>query len=243
MSIRNSLLTIVALALGAGVLSGCAFGMVIGSGKSMSETRTVSDFNAVEFAFLGDLEITQGNEESLTISGDDNIVPLIRTTIRNGTLRIDASPANIGRAVVPLRYTLTVKELDRLALSGLGNIAMDALESGNVALTLSGAGALSIDALTADNLSVTMSGLGSANLRGEVNQQAVSLSGAGSYYAGDLRSQTAAVRISGLGSAEVWAVETLAAEISGAGNIQYIGSPQVAQQISGLGSVNSMGND
>lgn len=243
MNLQKYLLSIITLVLGMGLLSGCAFGMVIGSGKSVTETRAVSDFHAVDFAFLGDLEITQGDAETLTITGDDNIVALIRTTVRDGVLHIDAGAANIGRTIVPLRYVLTVKELDSIALSGLGNVSMPSLTSDDVVLALSGAGSLTIDAVTADDVAVSLSGLGSANLSGEVNRQVVNLSGAGSYYADDLRTQTADVSISGLGSAEVWAVETLNAAISGAGNIEYKGNPQVTQQISGLGRITSASSD
>ena len=243
MNIQRNLAIMALLVLMAAILSACSFGVVVGSGRTTTETRAVSDFSAVDFAFIGDLAITQGNEESLTITGDDNIVPLIRTTVRDGVLHIDASPANIGRTVIPLRYELTVKELNAVSLSGLGNIEVDSLESPDVSLGLSGAGSLNVGNLLANNLGVNMSGLGSANLAGEVNKQAVNVSGAGSYYARDLRSQAAAVQISGLGSAEIQAVETLDASISGAGNIKYAGRPQVTQNISGLGSIEALGND
>lgn len=243
MNTQKVILWMVVLVLGVSLLSSCAFGMIVGSGRSITEARSVSDFNAVEFAFIGDLVITQGAEESLTITGDDNIVALIRTTVRDGVLRIDAGVASVGRPIVPLRYALTVKNLDSLSLSGLGNIEMASLEGRNLALSLSGAGSLTIDNLAVTDLAVSLSGLGSANLSGEVNKQAATVSGAGSYYAADLRSQAAAIQISGLGSAEVWAIETLSAKISGAGSIQYKGSPQVVQQISGLGSVTAMDID
>lgn len=239
----RGIITSILLVLSAGVLAACAFGMVIGSGKSVTETRAVSDFDAVDFAFIGDLVITQGEEESLTITGDDNIVDLIRTTVRDGVLRIDAGSASVGQTRVPLRYALTVKNLASLSLSGLGNITADKLASDNVTLSLSGAGAVTIGDLKADTLAVTMSGLGNANLTGEVNKQAVDVSGAGSYYAGELRSQAATVTISGLGNAEVWVVETLAAKISGAGSIRYRGAPQVTETVSGLGDIEAMASD
>lgn len=240
---QKNILWMVTLLLGIVLLSSCSFGMVVGSGRSVTETRPVSNFNAVKFAFIGDLTIIQGAEESVTITGDDNIVSLIRTTVHDGVLSIDAGAANIGRPIVPLRYVLTVKNLESLTLSGVGNIEIASLETRNLALSLTGAGSLKIDNLAAADLAVTLSGVGSANLSGEVNKQAVTVSGAGSYYALKLRSQSAAVRISGLGNAEVWAVETLAANISGAGSIRYVGNPQVTQNITGLGNVQAIGDD
>ena len=102
---------------------------MVGSGRSTTETRQVSDFHAVNFAFIGDLNITQGNQEALTISGDDNILALIRSEVRAGVLRIDAGATNLGQTIVPLRYDLVVRNLDEVELSGLGNIKLGALQS------------------------------------------------------------------------------------------------------------------
>ena len=48
------------------LLAGCSFGATVGSGKMATETRAVSGIEAVEFAFIGDLTIRQGEEESLS---------------------------------------------------------------------------------------------------------------------------------------------------------------------------------
>ena len=219
------------------LLAGCSFGATVGSGKMATETRAVSGIEAVEFAFIGDMTLRQGEEESLTISGDDNIVPLIKSEVNNGVLRIYAPGVNLAQSVNPLRYDLQVKDLNSVSLTGVGNIMAPALTAERLAATVSGAGTLRVDELAADVFEMNLSGLGDANIAGAVDRQEVNLSGAGNYFGDELRSDVADVTISGLGNASVWVTEKLDATISGAGSIEYTGDPQVTQQVSGVGSV------
>ena len=223
------------------LLAACGIGLVVGSGKSVTEEREISGVKGVELSFAGDLRITQGDEEKLVITADDNVMPLITTEVRNGILDI-GSKSSIGfQPMSKLQYDLTVRELDSLKLSGAGNATMDGLETGDLTLAVSGAGNLSLQDVDADRIQASMSGLGNMELSGKAARQDVKLSGAGNYSGGDLETGAADVTISGLGSATVWATETLDASISGAGSIEYYGDPQVTKQVSGLGNVEGKG--
>jgi hypothetical protein len=239
-TMRKFVVGAVLLMVGA-LLAGCTVAATVGSGRVTTETRAVSGFDAVEFSFMGEVAITQGEEEGLTITGDDNILPLIKTEVQNGVLRIYTQGVNVAQPITPLRYDLKVKDLRRVVLSGAGNIAAPALTTDRLEATVSGAGGIEINDLTADTLRVNLSGLGNANFAGEVANQEVTLSGAGSYFGEDLRSGVAKITISGMGDAAVWATEMLNATISGAGNISYKGSPNVRQQVSGVGKIEALG--
>ena len=71
-------------AAGGGWLSLAPFmlGGAPGSGQVVTETREVSNFNAVEFTSFGDLTIQQGERESLTIEAEDNVLREIETVVR-----------------------------------------------------------------------------------------------------------------------------------------------------------------
>lgn len=58
-----------------------------GGGTKITETRKIADFSAIDVEDGLTLEVKQG-ATSLTIEGDDNIVPLYSTEVVNGTLRI-----------------------------------------------------------------------------------------------------------------------------------------------------------
>lgn len=226
-------------------LTGCLNNVTRGSGKTATETRDVSDFTAVQLSWLGDLAITQGDTEGLRIEAEDNILPLITTRVDGGTLIIELVDDADGGMVIPtqsVKYSLQVKDLKSIDLSGAGNISAPALKSEQLRLTLSGAGNVDLQQLTTQELDARSSGAGNLTLAGAAETQSVTLSGLGNYSAGDLQSNDATVDISGAGNATVWAAKTLDVKISGAGSVSYYGSPQVTESISGVGSVKSLGS-
>jgi hypothetical protein len=225
------------------VLSSCS----VGSRRVVTEDVKVSNFDQVNFSAVGELTITQGDRESLTIEAESNVMNRIETSVRGGTLHIDMRTGGfpwIGNVVPtkPVKYDLTVKELNSLDLSGLGNVYAGAIDTDRLNLDLSGAGQVIIRSLTADSLEVEHTGLGKCELSGQVTRQEVRLTGAGEYDAADLESEKAEVVLTGLGKATVWATETLDIELTGAGSVSYYGNPRVTQNVTGLGNVKSLGS-
>jgi hypothetical protein len=215
------------------------------SNTNISENRNVSGFNAINFSTLGKVNIMQGSTESLNISGPDNLVPLISTTVNNGTLVIENKEnitINPLKAENPLTFTIVVKELSSLDISGAGDVQVETLSTPSMSIAMSGAGRVTQNQITTDTLNLSLSGVGGIDISGTTGQATIDLSGAGSVNAADLQIKTATVNISGLGSATVWVSDTLSGNISGAGNISYYGTPQTSVSTSGLGNLKSLGN-
>ena len=115
------------------------------SGVIVTETRDVSGFSALDMRTLGKVVLTQGDSESLTITGSDNIVPLVTTTVRDGVLTIETSrPINIAgtNSDNVLTFNITVQDLTGITISGLADVEMDTLNTSTLAVTMSGAGKL-----------------------------------------------------------------------------------------------------
>lgn len=225
------------------LLAACGGGGVErGSGNLITESREVSGFDRVELALEGELTLTQGGTESLTIEAEDNVMPKITSEVKNGTLVIgwDTDLSNRVETTKHIKLDLTVKELTGLSLSGSGSINSANLNTGEMDLTLSGAGEIQIANLTAEKLEVDLSGSGSFELAGQVSEQKISVGGSGEYQAAELESQGVKVEISGTGEVAVWANESLDVEISGTGDVNYIGAPTVTEDISGTGSVSPL---
>ena len=196
-----------------------------GSGMLVTEQRDVSGFDRVSFEGFGKLIITHGSEESLTIEAEDNILPKIETNVRGGTLEIGfdtTSWQDIIRPTKSITFTLTVKTLEGIALSGAGSIEANDVDT--------------------ERFDVELSGAGSIELSGFTEAQEINVSGAGSYDGGELQSERIDVNISGAGSATVWATESLDVNISGVGNISYYGDPLVREVITGLGNLRALGS-
>src|SRR4030095_6914061 len=61
---------------------------IIGSGKAVTENRPVSGFSSIAVGLPGDVRVTQGDTETLSITPDDNVLPQIESVVENGTLKI-----------------------------------------------------------------------------------------------------------------------------------------------------------
>ena len=90
----------ITILLAAALLSGCgAFSGLVQTAQDadaitpsdtiVTETRDVSGFDTIEMSTFGKVILTQGDAESLTITGSDNIVPMVQTCVRDGKLMIE----------------------------------------------------------------------------------------------------------------------------------------------------------
>ncbi len=243
---RNVMITLFIVCLA--VLTACDVAVagrqvVRGSGKVTSETRPVSGITGVDHSTIGDLTIILGDEETLTVEAEDNLLPYLETPVVNGVLTIRNKPQVSLRPTRPVRYHLTVKSLQSLANSSSGNILAPKIASQSITIHLSSSGHITVDGVQADTLKVQSSSSGNITINGgQAGQQEISLSSSGIYRASGVKSQSAQVTISSSGDAIVWVTDQLDASISSSGNLQYYGSPQITQHLSSSGIVKSMGN-
>ncbi len=229
-------------------LTACSFistgqQVVRGSGKVTSESRPVSGITAVGHGTIGDLTITLGDQEALTVEAEDNLLPYLETFVTNGTLTIRNKPEVNLLPTQPVRYHLTVKSLLSLANSSSGNIAAPQITGQNVAINLSSSGNIMVEGVQADALSVKSSSSGDITINGgQAGQQIISLSSSGKYLAPEVKSGSATVTISSSGDANIWVTDQLNANISSSGNVNVYGSPKIIQHSSSSGKVNLLGN-
>jgi carbon monoxide dehydrogenase subunit G len=234
---------------------------VAGNGRIVSQTRAVSQFNEVSVAGSGELTVSQGSEESLTIETDENLLPLVKSEVSGGHLRIGPKDVNL-RPTKGIRYQLKLKNLNALRLSGSVNAGLGPIKTENLAFQVSGSGRIQSAQLQAKDLSahisgsgriqaaqlevkqlsVQISGSGDTDVAGEAERQDIHISGSGSHQASQLKCSQADAQISGSGHATLLVKDSLSAHISGSGEIEYYGSPQVNSHVSGSGHVRSLGN-
>ncbi len=215
-----------------------------------TEEREVSSFDRVRMQDFGILDIVQGQQESLTVEADLDVLEKVHTEVRDGELILSVAGDwldRIGTALTIgfrdryLRYHLTVRSLKALMIAGAGRVTVGHLTTGQFVVRLSGAGDVTFKSLVADRLEGELTGAGKLAIAGKVQKQQVTLSGAGRYAAQNLESQRAKVTMSGAGSATVWAAQELDVALSGVGLVEYYGNPEVRESASGLGSIKHLG--
>lgn len=234
-------LTIVTLACGSSITLPDS---VKGNGNLVEETLTISgDFTAVELAGIGNVSVTFGDQPSLTIVAEENLMQYLKAEIRGQNLVLFTEEDINIRPTKPISYYLTVIDLDRVVVTGLGNFELPAIESADFSVEIDGAGDITIAELNAITLIVDLDGLGDLTIEsGNVTSQDISINGSGTFSAPDMDSQQAEVVVSGLGSAILRVSDNLQVNISGSGDVQYYGDPEVEVDINGLGDLEHLGD-
>ncbi len=233
-------------------MSGCSlFGVKINpksitpSKNIITEQRSVANFTAIDMRTVGNVSITQGAQEALIVKGSDNLLALVKTYVQNGVLVIEeVEDVNFEIADDNNRpsYTITVKDLKSLTVTGLSQVEMGALSTNSLRLAMSGAGGISLARLAVNTLDIVVSGLGHIAVAGNTGHTNIEISGSGDVKAADLQTRTASILIPGLGNATLWVTDELTGTISGGGTVRYYGAPRVSTQIPGLGKFEPLGS-
>ena len=233
------------LVLVAGGWACTANSRTVGSGHLATETRNVSGFHAVDLENSGDVIITQGDTEGLTVEAEDNILPLITTEVDGkGVLRLGFKPHESIQTTKKITFKLSAKLIDSLSIEGSGDVHADTLSvpgNGKFTVSVPGSGNVSVGKLTAGSVQASLEGSGDIKLAGDADNQAVSIDGSGKYETGDLNTRSAKVDINGSGDAKVSASAELKIEINGSGDVGYYGKPNVKKSINGSGDVKALG--
>lgn len=248
---------LISVLLAAVLLAGCVnltfgSGAVIGSGRVKSEIRQVSGFTAVTLATSGDLIVTTGSEDMLTISADDNILPYLTSDVVNETLGLSTKPNTSITTLNPIKYTLTVKSLSGIKLLGSGDANIDALSGDAVSIESAGSGILSLGTLTGNLLHISMLGSGDVKIAGgKADSASVIVAGSGDLRAESLTIGAAgsseSVSISSLGSGKIFlgglTVKSLNVNLNGSGDVTLGSGSADEVTLEILGSGSYMGGD
>ena len=214
---------------------------VTGSGKVASETRAVSDFQAVATRGSIDLLVRQGARESVELRADDNLLPLIETVVeeRNGqrTLVIGVKKGHSIQSRNDLQVTVDVVRLQAISTSGSGDVRVEALQTPSLKLALSGSSDAKFASLRTDDFTIAISGSGDVDAAGRAGRLTVNISGSGDVRLRELQTDDVKISIAGSGDAEVSAARHLDVSIAGSGNVRYHGDARVSSKIAGSGSV------
>lgn len=238
---KKRLLLVLLLLVTVLTVTACSTRIVRGSGDLITETRQVSNFDSIVLNGSGDVIITQGGSESLTIETDDNVMGHVTAEVEGRTLKLGFKPGVNIISYTRLVFNVGVDDLTGLSISGSGDIESDMLETDRLDAKISGSGDIQIADLTTGEVNAEISGSGEIDLVGDIAAQDVRISGSGNYLAGDVCSGSVRVSISGSGDATVCATETLDANISGSGSVNYYGRPSVNSSSSGSGDINYLG--
>src|SRR5437763_13551615 len=118
----KKILFVLLLFISAMALSACKFAGrgIAGSGVRKTEKRDMKSFKAIDAKGAYEINVTCQKPASFEIEADDNILPLIKTEVRDGVLIVSSDENYNSAKAVVLRITLP--ELTEAISRGAGQI-------------------------------------------------------------------------------------------------------------------------
>ena len=201
-------------------VNGCHYAVekvhgVTGSGVRKAEKRELSPFTSITTDGAFEIEVVCQQPQTLEIEGDDNLLPLVKTEVLNGVLRINNEGSYSTRT--PMKIKISVPNIEGLTANGAGRIDVSRLKN--------------------DKFDIDSNGAPTVRVSGETKELKIDASGAGFVDAHKLRSSRAEVNSKGVAKVEVSASDVLNVTVSGPSQVIYDGDPAVNQTVNGPGSV------
>jgi hypothetical protein len=196
-----------------------------GDGKRASETRDVADFTKLEADGPFDVQVNQGDDRSLQVSIDSNLLSKVKTDVSDDTLHI-SSNGTVFDLVSGPHVTITIPHLVEVRLLGSGNVTARTFdEQDDVHLHDSGSGDLSFDG-SSPNLAAEVTGSGAMWLTGTTDAAHYQLRGSGDLDARDMIASGADIDLNGSGDLRATVNGTVNATLDGSGDVDLFGDAQ-----------------
>jgi hypothetical protein len=243
------------LALGMVVLSGCR--IVEGSGVSAEETRQVDSFAGVANATQVKVSVVPGDDASVVVRCDDNLLDLVETRVDGDWLEIRTPNNTSIHPHTSCGVDITARALRGLESSGSGDTIAegewrdleDVSSSGSGELRAigwlpalssidsSGSGGVIVDGIESGDVWIDNSGSGGIEAIGTAHRVSIDSSGSGGIDAMGVDAIDGEVDSSGSGNVRLTATGHVTVDLSGSGNVVVAGGASTDVDDSGSGEV------
>jgi hypothetical protein len=206
-----------------------------GNGNIKEEQRQVGEFTGVEVGGGVHVDISIGNERRVTVTSDENLLPLIKTRVKNGVLQLDREREI--RPTRPIKLTVVTPTLERIGASG--GVTMNAQASASKRFTVEGSGGARINlrGVDAEQLDVELSGGVEAKIAGKARSSRLELSGGVGLDAQGLDVETAKIEASGGVDARLAVSKAITGDASGGVSVRIKGRPSIDVDTSGASAI------
>lgn len=206
--------------LSASLLFSACTKSIRGSGSTITEARNIAAITSVQLEGSAEVEIMQGNVQSVTVSGYENLVPIFVTQVNNGNLllRFEDPYYNVRRNNI--KVTIVVPDIQAVRSNGSGQISIS-------------------NFLNKTIFNASINGSGNINMNNSsFIKMILDVNGSGNIKAYGCTAADTEAEIHGSGNIEITCTNKISAHIYGSGNIDYWGNPVATDvQISGSGRV------
>ncbi|MEL6341428.1 MAG: head GIN domain-containing protein [Myxococcota bacterium] len=207
-------------------------------------TQTVSPFNAIENSGPVDIEVQVDPDSDrayeIELDAVEKIRDLVEIEVKSDTLTIEYKKQRWSSWYTNDKAVLrvTVKQLTKVALRGSGDLRVEGMRGGPLALSGSGSGDANIEGvigdlriairgsgdvrveeLNADSAEVDIKGSGDVDLAGRATDVSIQVYGSGDVDAGRLQARDAEIQVNGSGDVTICASGQVRRQAHGSGEI------------------------
>lgn len=222
------------------LLGSCQTDCIDGTGPVEQRILDVAPFTNIKVSGAISVIIEKGATQSITVSGQPNLIDLIGTEVKSGVWKIRSPKCWSSSDPLTVHIT-TPSQLTGIEVGGTGDVtSADVFGTGRTKLAVHGSGSITLEGINEKELDATISGSGRITLGGTCAKFRTNISGSGKLMGRDLVTNEAAVKVAGSGRVELTAISKLSAKVSGSGKVLYGGQPAVESKITGSGSVSPL---
>jgi hypothetical protein len=235
----NAAASLLRWALAAGCIVACG----LAGAQEQHRPLDLGSFDRIEVSGMASIELSQGDRDVVTVTGDSDAVRGVQLEVTRGELRVNSRDSwkFWNRSAVLLQ--VQVRDLRHIGISGASEVrAARPMRCDQLGVSISGEGSVRLDDVQATQLAFDISGAGDASVGGRADDFKLSIAGKGKVNAERLKATRASVSVSGVGSADVWATDQLRISISGVGTVNYWGQPAVQRSSSGVARITALGD-
>lgn len=211
--------------------------------RAADVTREVAAFSEISLRVPAKLYLTQGDKQSVEMTGKESTLDQIVTEVKDRQLIIRFKTKNLiwkDFETGKIEIHITVPEINALIVSGSGDLVNEGpINARILSLTCSGSGNIVLNDLKSERLKANISGSGGVTVSGadKAVDLSVNISGSGGFRGENFETADVMVRVSGSGGASVNCTNSLVARVAGSGDIRYRGNPRIDSSIAGSGKV------
>ena len=195
----------------------CGFhhGQVVGSGQRVRQKREIPAFTSIRSEGAYQIEVVSQQALSLEVEADDNLMPIIRTEVNSGILRITTTTGFSSNK--PIIVKIGTPDIEGIYASGAGTFEVSGLKN--------------------EKFEIDSNGAPTIRVSGETGTVVIDANGAGKIDTHRLRATKGTVQANGVPKVEVNASEELNVTVSGPASVVYSGDPKLNKTVNGPGSV------
>lgn len=228
----------VAVVVAVGASTGCGLApLVSGSGTIVESTPDIEPFTSLAVGSAFEVTLQTGDDTSLVVRIDDNLVDRLDVGVSDGELFIGLD-GGVRSATLEADLTVPADSLESITLDGAASLSgVEPVTSPRLSAQLSGASRAFL-VTHVDELDVSASGASVASIGGDARTLIAEADGASSLRLDQLDATTARVEAQGASTVEVTVSGDLVARASGASTVRYSGDPDtVERDVSGASTV------